>query len=304
SQSSSNIEVSGNSFHLTISKENGSLVSYQSNGKQLITKPLIPHFWRAPADNDLANGNGMAFITDAWHKAGRRRSVQSVKVNREKDQRIKVIVNGKLPVGRTIYQTIYTVYGNGIVNVDFRMRPLGDVPRYIPLVGMEMGIPKSYHTMTWYGRGPQENYIDRKTGAAVGQYSGRVNELITNYVRPQANGNRGGVRWVAFTNEDGDGLLVVGKTPLGVSAWPYTLHDLVKADHINEFPKRSNITVNLNAVQEGVGGDNTWSTHARPLPKYRLTTSHPYHYQFYLMPYHGKKPMDKMARKQLPGGEN
>jgi beta-galactosidase len=300
-QSSNKIEVSGKNFHLVINKQNGSLASYSANGKQLISKPLIPHFWRAPTDNDLANGNGMAFITDAWHNAGPNRSVTSVKVNRKEHHLARITVNGTLPVGKSTYKTIYTIYGNGIVNVDFRMKPEGNVPRYIPLVGMEMGIPKSYHTMTWYGRGPQANYIDKKTGAAVGKYSGNVDSLITNYVRPQENGNRTDVRWVAFTNGQGSGLLVVGEPRLGVSAWPYTLQDLEKATHIDDLPREADITVNLNDKQQGVGGDNTWSKKARPLPQYRLKTSHPYHYQFYLMPYdNANKSIDNLARKQLP----
>jgi beta-galactosidase len=300
-QSSGIINLSGKDFHLTIDKQNGSLTSYSADGKQLISKPLIPHFWRAATDNDLANGNGMAFITDAWNKAGRKRSVTSVKVKKGHNQTVKIIVKGTLPVGKSIYKTVYAIYGNGIVNVDFHMRSAGNVPRYIPLVGMEMGIPKSYHQMTWYGRGPQANYIDKKTGAAVGKYSGRVDSLVTNYVRPQANGNRCDVRWVAFTNDNGDGLLIVGEPLLGVSAWPYTLQDLEQADHIDELPQRSNITVNLNDKQQGVGGDNTWSKEARPLAKYRLTTSHSYHYQFYIMPYNSSdQSMDKVARKQLP----
>jgi beta-galactosidase len=299
-QSTDTIKISGQYFHLAVTKKDGSLSSYSANGEQLISKPLIPHFWRAPTDNDLANGNGMAFLTDAWKGAGRDRSVTSIKLEHEKDQVVHVLVRGKLPVGKSTYQTIYTVYGNGIVNVDFRMNPAGDVPQYIPLVGMEMKMPKAYHKMTWYGRGPQANYIDKKTGAAVGRYSGRVDSLVTNYVRPQANGNRCDVRWVAFTNEAGNGLAIVGEPKLGVSAWPYTLKDLEQADHINELPTRPNITVNLNDKQQGVGGDDTWSPHTRPLPKYRLKTSHPYRYQFYLMPYRkGEGSLDKMARKIL-----
>ncbi len=299
-QSSDAIKISGQHFHLTVNKQTGSLASYSANGKKIISKPLVPHFWRAPTDNDLANGNGMAFLTDAWQGAGKARSVISVKAVQKKDQVVRIKVQGTLPVGESTYKTVYTVYGNGIVNVDFRMDPEGDVPQYIPLVGMEMKMPKAYHRMTWYGRGPQANYIDKKTGAAVGRYSGRVDSLVTDYVRPQANGNRCDVRWVAFTNKTGNGLLVVGEPKLGVSAWPYTLKDLEQADHINELPTRSNITVNFNARQQGVGGDDTWSPHTRPLPKYRLKTDHPYHYQFYLMPFKkGNGSFDQRARKTL-----
>jgi beta-galactosidase len=299
-RASDNIEVSGSHFHLIIDRQTGNLASYVASGKQLISKPLVPHFWRASTDNDLAGDNGMAKLTEAWKGAGRHHSVSSVDVKKQPGSKIKIIVRGNLPVGKSTYKTVYTIYGNGIVNVDFRIKPLGDVPRYIPLVGMEMGIPKAYHWMTWYGRGPQANYSDKKTGTAVGRYSGRVDSLITNYVRPQANGNRCNVRWVAFTNKKGDGLLVVGEPQLGISAWPYTLADLEKAAHIDDLPIRPNITLNINDKQEGVGGDDSWTKHARPLPKYRLTTSHPYRYQFYLMPYaKNEGGFDRLARKKL-----
>jgi beta-galactosidase len=78
------------------------------------------------------------------------------------------------------------------------------------------------------------------------------------------------------------------------------LQDLEKATHTDELPHEPNITVNLNDKQQGVGGDDSWTKRARPLPQYRLKTSHPYHYQFYLMPYSSSnKPMDKLARKRL-----
>ena len=150
-------------------------------------------------------------------------------------------------------------------------------------------------TMTWLGRGPHENYWDRHTGAAVGRYSGRVEDLVHDYVRPQENGNRTDVRWVALTDADGAGLLASGLPLLSVSAWPYTMEDLEKATHVNELPRRDTITLNLDLRQMGVGGDDGWG--ARPHAEYTLDAK-PYAYRFRLRPYAPSMgPLDEVARR-------
>jgi beta-galactosidase len=152
--------------------------------------------------------------------------------------------------------------------------------------------------MSWYGRGPHETYWDRKTGAAVGSYSGPVNEQFHRYVRPQETGNKTDVRWVALTDGDGAGLLAVGMPLLSVSAWPFTMEDLDKAEHINELPTREDITVNLDYKQMGVGGDDSWG--ARTHPDYTLPPRR-YSYRLRLRPYSpAMGDMPSVARRQLP----
>ncbi|GET25966.1 glycoside hydrolase family 2 TIM barrel-domain containing protein [Prolixibacter sp. NT017] len=276
------ITLTGASFAMTISKENGSLESYTSKGKSLISGPLNPNFWRAETDNDRAGWRGEL---NAWKGAGSERKVTDVKLSQPDNQPVVVTVGGTLPVGQSTWQLKYTVYENGVVQVNQTLTPVGDVPAYIPVVGMSLRIPKEFGTMTWYGRGPWENYSDRQTGANVGLYSGLVDSLWTNYVRPQANGNRDGVRWVRFTNKNGQGLMVVGQSPLSVSAWPYSLQDLEQAKHIDDLPVRDFITVNLDDKQMGVGGIDSWSRNARAMPPYRLPSDQQYQYGFYLYPY-------------------
>ncbi len=296
-QNPDKITVNGNRFSIRFNKKTGTLESYMNDGKPLISKPMVPNFWRAATDNDIAGGNGMAPLLRDWKNASGGRSVASVDVEKRSAKMVVVTVNGKLPVGKSTYQMKYTVYGNGVVNVQEKVDPIGNVPPDIPRIGLQMGIPKEYGTMTWYGRGPQPNYWDKKSGYAVGEYTGLVDTLWTDYVRPQENGNRTGVRWVAFTNAQKQGFMAVGEPLLNVSAWPYTMQDLEKATHTDDLPSRSNLTVNLDYKQQGVGGIDTWSKHARPLPKYRLSTSHTYQYQFYLIPYNASMGlMDRVAR--------
>ena len=133
---------------------------------------------------------------------------------------------------------------------------------------MQLAMPAAFDTMTWFGRGPHETYWDRKTGAAVGRYSGKVADLVHPYVRPQENANRTDVRWVTLTNGHGVGLRAIGMTTLSVSAWPYTMADLQGGRHTHDLPRRDTITVNLDHKQMGVGGDNSWG--ARPHIEYTL----------------------------------
>jgi beta-galactosidase len=123
--------------------------------------------------------------------------------------------------------------------------------------GMQTIISGDFQRVTWYGRGPHETMLDRKTGAAIGIYSGLIEELIHPYIKPQENGNRTDVRWVALTNQKGNGLIVsdIGGTHLNISAWPYTMDDLESSNHNYELPRLENITFNIDYKQQGVGGD-------------------------------------------------
>ena len=168
----------------------------------------------------------------------------------------------------------------------------------MPRFGMQMSMPAEFTTFTWYGRGPHETYWDRKTGAAVGLYSGQVSEIVHDYVRPQENGNRTDVRWVGLTNNKGEGLIALGMPLLSVSAWPYTMEALESARHINELKQGKNITVNIDYKQMGVGGDNSWG--ARTHPEYTLPAK-PYRYSFCLRPYRpGMGKIGTVARRAVP----
>ena len=281
-QSGGNVVLSGDGFKIDINKKTGSLISYSWKGHDLISGPLQPNYWRAPTDNDLAGFRG---ALDEWKQAASGRVVNNVNVEQPDQKTALVIVNGTIPVGKSTWKVIYTIYGNGAVKITQQLNPIGDVPPYIPKFGAELRIPKEYGEMNWYGRGPWANYIDKKSGAVIGSYSGLVDSLWTDYVRPQENGNRCDIRWAAFTNKSGDGLLAVGDPLLSISAWPYSLEDLEKAKHIDDLPKRDYFTVNLDDKQMGVGGIDTWSRNARPEPQFRLSSDKDYQYTFYLQPY-------------------
>jgi beta-galactosidase len=293
--------VTGNNFSVAIGKTTGAIESFIFEGTELIASPLIPNFWRVPTDNDIEEKwdhltetptGGMPVRLAVWQRAGQDRKIKSVSAKQFIPQVVHIYSHAVLEPGDTDCYNTYYIYGSGDVLVTCDIMPENLKIPEMPRIGMQMQIPAQFSKMTWFGRGPHESYSDRKTGAAVGIYSGSVEDLIHHYVRPQENANRTDVRWVAFTNQNGTGLLAAGLPMIYASAWPYTQQDLEDAKHINELPKRDTITVNLDYKQMGVGGDDGWTERARPHPEYRLPLK-TYSYSFRLQPIN--KNMDSLS---------
>jgi beta-galactosidase len=281
SESADRFTAKGDGFAASFGKKSGALESLQFQEKELIASPLIPNFWRAPTIND-EKGLGFQKLY-LWRDAGPERSVTSVEASQIQPNIIQVTAEASLPAGKSRYRNIYTIYGNGEILVECEFKPKGKLPD-LPRLGMQMTVPREFQTITWYGRGPHETYWDRKTGAAVGLYSGKVDDLIHMYIEPQETGNRTDVRWVTFTDQHGFGLMATGLPLISFSAWPYTMEALEKARHTYELTKARHITVNLDYKQKGVGG-SVPSVLTLPLSKYRLP-ARPYQYKFRLRPVH------------------
>jgi beta-galactosidase len=300
-ESDAALRIMGRDFELAVGKSTGAIESLKFDGKELIAEPLIPNLWRAPIDNDI--GNKMPQRLGIWRRAGRDRKVGKVNSEQISPQVVRVIVEAAIPVGENWkYISTYTVFGSGDIIVAGSIEPGAKLSIDLPRFGMQMAIPGEFSTMSWFGRGPHESYWDRKTGSAVGLYSGLVEEQFHPYVRPQETGNKTDVRWMALTNKQGAGLLAVGMPLLSASAWPFTMDDLEKAAHTNELPRRKTITVNLDYRQMGVGGDDSWG--ARPHPEYTLPAK-AYSYRFRLRPYTPTMgDINSVARKTIDVSEN
>ncbi|MBW8000967.1 MAG: DUF4981 domain-containing protein [Planctomycetes bacterium] len=282
------IIVTGKDFKIVVSQISGAIESFQYKNKNLIAAPLVPNFWRVPTDND--RGNGMPKRLAIWKHAARDKQIQSIDVENFNDRFVRIMVENKLPTAENAkLLNVYKIYPTGDVIVETKFTPNGKLPQ-LPRLGMQMQIPSEFDNMQWYGRGPHETYADRKTGAAIGIYAGKVNQLIHQYVRPQENANRTDVRWAAFTNKNGSGILVTGLPLLNISAWPYTMKTLENAKHPFELLQAQNITLNLDYRQMGVGGDDSWGAHTHP--QYTLPPK-VYSYAFRLTPYSPK--MGKIA---------
>ena len=278
------IKVLGPTFSAAVSRKTGALVSFVAGGRELLVRPLQPDFWRAQTDNDSASRDMMRHELGIWEHAAQTIQVQSIQLEQPKHNRVELTVNCTLLDGRAHWIYHYTFHGDGRIRVHVSFDPSKELPE-IPRVGMQAGIAGWMNQMTWLGRGPHESYWDRKAGAAVGLYSGHIEQLLQPYVRPQEHGNRSDVRWAVWHNETGQGLMVVAQGKwLNVEAWPYTQEDLERAQHINELPHRSFYTIHIDLQQRGLGGINSWG--AKPLPKYRLFPKH-YEYSYLLLPVQG-----------------
>jgi hypothetical protein len=160
-----------------------------------------------------------------------------------------------------------TVYGGGDVELDTCVACEEGLPPALPRVGLRLIAPAGLERFTWFGRGPHENYIDRKEGAAVGLYSCAVDDVYVPYVMPQEHGNRTGARWAALSDETGRGLLAVGMPLLEVSARHHTDEELARARHTFELRRSPDIVFNLDYRHSGLGNG---SCGPGVLPQYQV----------------------------------
>lgn len=293
----SDITVQGETFAAKFSKTNGNLEQYTVNGQAMLLQGLIPDFWRAPIDNDF--GNDLHKRSKIWRKAGERRTEVSVKAKKEKTHVsvfVEMILNDQDGKAIANYKTTYSVYDNADIVVANEFSKTDAKLPEIVRMGMNLQMPKSYDQMTWFGRGPQESYWDRKTSALVGKYSGSVKDQFQAYLRPQENGNKTDVRWLTITDNAGNGLLFAGQSLLEVTASHTIMEDLESPDrtdgrhkkgvkpvhrHTTDVKFRDLTSVNIDYKQMGVGGDNSWG--AKTHPEYRLTEN-AYSYAFVISP--------------------
>jgi beta-galactosidase len=278
--------LSGEGFTYAFDLEKGSWTSLKIAGVELLLQAgPKPNFWRAPTDNDF--GNDMPQRQGVWKLAGLDPVIEHVEHRQNSNRDVIIEVTSWLPAVESRHSTVYHVFGNGDIIVSCRLTPgkmkLPDLPRF----GMQMVLRGEFENMRWFGRGPQETYGDRKTGARVGFYQGTVMEQYHPYVRPQENGNKTDVRWAALTNAEGVGLLVVGDPLLEVSAHHFLPEDFdpghaKQQRHAVDLKRRDLVTFNVDLRQMGVGGDTSWG--ARPHPQYTLPAGE-YAYRFRMRPF-------------------
>lgn len=248
----------------TVDGRTGLLRSLRFHGREYLAGPLTPHFWRAPTDNDL--GWKVPELMGAWRLPGF--SADAVTPGR------RSLRSAFTLPGSTLSLT-YTMQTDGRLRVDFKLVLGPDAPEP-PRIGLTCALPDSLSHIRWYGRGPWENYWDRKTASFLGIYSSDIAGFTTPYVRPQENANRTDTRWVTF------GGLRISGGPFGFSAWPYTENDLQTYTHNDRLPRRPFITVNIDGWQMGVGGDTSWGLPVHD--QYRMRRKGVYAYRIYLDP--------------------
>ena len=273
--------VSGEGFVATFDDELGALSQLSVGGEDLLVAPLRLNFWRAPVDNERANG--YANRCGVWKDAGTEAVVTKSNATR-KDGAVIVHYDLKLPVGKSTSTVIYKVDGTGRISVDVTVRPEGQpLGRAIPRLGMQCRLRPDLSNWTWYGHGPDETMLDRQAGGRLGLWSKPVADAWFPYVEPQATANRTGIRHGSLTTTDGVGLSfhALGE-PLEMSAYPFAMSDLEGPRHPCDIPERDFITVHVDHLQMGVGGVNSWG--AWPLDKHQPKPDKDYHWQFSIQP--------------------
>jgi len=141
----------------------------------------------------------------------------------------------------------------------------GQFPEWIPRIGLRLMLPEEFNELTWYGRGPFETYPDRKKGAKIGIYSGKVGNQYEPYIIPQEYGNKTDVRWLTLTDEEGIGWFISGDQWLNISAHLYSLENLDRAWYIPQLQPDHRVHLYLDHAVTGVGG-----TPVKTLEKYRV----------------------------------
>jgi len=266
-------------LRVRVDAQAGWLTSLQNDGRELLTAPARPNFWRVPTDND--NGWKVPKLMGAWKDATANARLVSLHGTNAAGGAL-IEAAWQLPIGNTRVEASYFLRGDATLRLGLTLQPDATAPEP-PRVGWQWAVPGGMNQLRWFGRGPQENYWDRKTGAAVGLYQSTVEDWITHYIRPQENANRADVYWIDFADAGRDGLRIEADgSPFGVSAWPYSVADLAAATHDHELPHQDFVTVNVDGWQMGVGGDNSWSL---PVHKeYRLRAGHSYSFAIVLKP--------------------
>ncbi len=316
-EDATSIRVNSKIARLSFDRSAGCLSSYEAGGIELVKDGfgLRPNFWRAPTDNDY--GNGMPARDHVWKLAGMELKAESVAAMRNGDN-AEIIVVYALPYGAR-YEMAYTVYADGVVHVgvDYDPGEKGDslANLTIPRLGTRMRLPKEMECVTYFGRGPEENYIDRNSGSHVGLYKTSASAMYTKgYVRPQENGHRTDTRWLRLSDGRGRGLEIRADSLVGFNALrnsvedfdseeaigrPYQWnnftpgevadHDERKAKdrlrrqtHINDVSPRDFVELCIDMRQQGVAGYDSWGD--RPLPEHTIPANRRYKWGFTMIP--------------------
>jgi beta-galactosidase len=290
--------ISGRGFTYRFDRNSGSLRSMVIGGSEMLLSPLKLNVWRAPLANETDRWNGVSMRSNRWREGFDMtiatdyysNGIQDLKYIPlevraiEDDGKVMVyvremdLVDGgakhftrmdRYLSGRTLsgFENIYeyTVYGDGSISVNHTVMPQGSMPQMLPRIGLTLMLEDQYGHVEWYGRGPQENYPDRKSGYRLGIYRSTVLDMYEPYLIPQDYGLRTGNRWVRMTDENGKGLEFSMDESFNFNAYPYTTGNLTRALYTYQLKEADGITLNLDYNTTGVGGT------ARPvLDSYRV----------------------------------
>ena len=250
------VGVHGEGFSMLFDKREGGISSLIYNGTEYITRAPKISFWRAMTDNDT--GAGYPFEMAQCQIAGKYAKQIGFDTKENADS-LEVTFKFLAPTVPSFeYNVTYIAYFDGRLGVkaDYPgVKGMADMPVF----AMDFKMKRRYENFTFYGLGPDENYIDRNNGARLGVYTSNAHNNFTKYLNPQECGNRTGVRYVNVYDENGEGLRFrANEQPFEMSVLPYSAYELDNALHREELPEPSYTWVRIAAKQMGVGGDDSW----------------------------------------------
>ena len=259
--------VNGENFRIEFDKTNGYLSKYQINGLDMIKEGsyLQPNFWRAPTDNDF--GAYLQIRYAVWKNPKIKLvSMQQYMAN----QQAIIEASYELPEVSAKLNLTYVINNEGAIKVTQKMTAdknakVANLFRF----GMQMQMPRSFDKVEYYGRGPVENYIDRKANADLGIYRQSVAEQFYSYIRPQETGTKSDLRWWKTLNVSGHGIQVVAAEPFSASALHYTIESLDEGTHKQqghspEVEEADLTNFCFDLIQAGLGCEDSWGRIARP----------------------------------------
>lgn len=266
--------LASDNFELVFDRYRGMMTSWTFKKKQLIKAGPRLHFWRAPIDNDRP-------YVLTWRKTGLDRlqhRITTVQLVRENPALARMDVRAVIgaftmrpqfevlpPVFKALYR--YYVFGSGDVVIETRVTPLAKNLPPLPRLGLRLHLTDGFNKVSWYGRGPHENYADRRESAFLGVYSGAVQDQYVSYIKPQENGGKTDVRWMSVMNMKGLGLFAAAMPLMEASVHHYTAEDFTAAAHDYELTRRPETILNLDYGQNGLGSA---ACGPAPLPQYLL----------------------------------
>ena len=278
------VRVSGNGFAYVISKSTGNLEQVTVNGRKVLSEPLSFNLWRAPLANESDNWNSFRvnggraegygaqvatlFYTNGLDKVAATpayvileqnehetmvRVRQIVQVGVEREGNLDAYIRGVLKAGFTI-DYLYRFGDDGTVEISNHVSPQGRLPELLPRIGFTTMVSKDFDNITWYGRGPEENYPDRKTGYPVGVWSKTVAQMYEPYIMPQDHALRTDTRYVQLKDSEGNGVQIAMDELFNFNAYQFTTDNLTKSMYTYQLqPLKDRYTLNLDYSTTGVG---------------------------------------------------
>ena len=289
------IQIKNDIINLSINSKTGEIITWKHQGKEVTNQPIRPNFWRPPTDNDL--GNGMDKWAKIWQDATYNYKAEFLRKPEIIKKHVIYDVQYLLPNNEAKVIATYTIGRNGLLQVTLRFRPNKKALPNIPRLGMYMTLDAKFKDVSWYGKGPEESYWDRKTGQKLGLFSDEINEQFHRYSRPQETGNKTDIRWMEVVSNDLK-LKVTSQQLLNTSVWPFKMQELdfnsddgaesasglvpVTTKHGADIEIGKTIQWNIDFLQMGVGGDTSWGRLVHP--EYIIYANKNYSYTFTITP--------------------